>query len=101
MVDGSGLGRWRRLAAAAVILYSVFLATAEFEHHDLACHFKTPFHCTSCASSPLSVNPHTPVVPDASRLTDAGRAIAIQVTSEGALLALHSSGRSPPAPALG
>ena len=96
MAGGHGVRRWRRFAALAVVVYSVFLATAEFEHHDLACHLKTPFHCTSCASSPLSVNPHTPVVPDASRLADAGRAIAIQVLAESALLATHSSGRSPP-----
>ena len=97
MLNGKIFHRWRRLAALAVVIYSVFLATAEFEHHDLACHLKTPFHCTSCASSPLSVNPHAPAIPDASRFADAGRAIAIQVLSEGTLLALHSSGRSPPA----
>src|SRR5258708_5504774 len=96
MVDGTSVRRWRRLAAAAVVIYSVFLATAEFEHHDLACHFKTPFHCTSCASSPLSVNPHTAVVPDVSRLADAGRTIAVQVPPEAALLPLLSSVRPPP-----
>src|SRR5262245_5803985 len=97
MLDGKVRSRWRRFAVIAVVIYSVFLATAEFEHHDLACHFKTPFHCTSCASSPLSVNAHTPAVPDASRLADAGRATAIQALGESALLALDSSGRSPPA----
>jgi hypothetical protein len=96
MLDGKSFHRWRRFAAVAVVIYSVFLATAEFEHHDLACHFKTPFHCTSCASSPLSENAHAPSVPDASRLADAGRAIAFQVVSEDALFALDSSGRSPP-----
>src|SRR5436190_19704605 len=96
MAGGPGLRRSRRLTAIAFALYAIFLATAEFEHHDLACHFKTPFHCTSCASSPLSVNAHAPAVPDSNRLADAGRAIAIQVLSEDALLALDSSGRSPP-----
>jgi len=96
MLDGKVFHRWRRFAAIAVVIYSVFLATAEFEHHDIACHFKTPFHCTSCASSPLSVNANTPAIPDASRLPDAGRAIAIQVPGEDTLLALESSGRSPP-----
>ena len=96
MLDGKSLPRWRRLAAVAVVVYSVFLATAEFEHHDIACHFKTPFHCTSCASSPLSVNAHAPAVPDATRFADAGRAIPLQVLAEDALLALESSGRSPP-----
>jgi hypothetical protein len=92
-----GVRGWRRFAAFAVAVYVVFLATAEFEHHDLACHLKTPLHCTACASSPLSVNPATPFVTDASRFADAGRAIAIEVLTESALLATHSSGRSPPA----
>jgi hypothetical protein len=96
MAQGDGVRRWRRVAAFAIALYAVFLVTAQFEHHDLACHLKTPFHCTSCASSPLSVNPHTPVVADTSRLADAGRAIALQTLCESALLATHSSGRSPP-----
>jgi hypothetical protein len=101
MLNGKVLHRWRRFAAVAVVIYSVFLATAEFEHHDLACHFKTPFHCTSCASSPLSVNANTPAIPDASRLADAGCAIALQVLSEETLLALDSSGRSPPSRSFG
>jgi len=96
MAVSHGVRRWRRFAAFAVAVYAVFLATAEFEHHDLACHLKTPFHCTACASSPLSVNPATPLVPDARRFADAGRAIAIQLLTESALLATHSSGRSPP-----
>ena len=96
MVRGTRVRRWRRVAAFAIALYSVFLLTAPFEHHDLACHLKTPLHCMSCASSPLSVNPHAPVAPDATHLADAGRAIALQVLVDGALLATPSSGRSPP-----
>jgi len=88
---------WRRLAVAAVALYAVFLATAPFEHHDLLCHLKTPQHCTSCASSPLSVNPHTPDGLDTVRFADAGRALVADALSEGALLVTPSSGRSPPA----
>ena len=101
MLNGKVVDRWRRFAVVAVVIYSVFLATAEFEHHDLACHFKTPFHCTSCASSPLTVNANAPAIPDASRLPDAGRAIALQVLSEETLLALDSSGRSPPSSGFG
>jgi hypothetical protein len=101
MLNGQVLHRWRRFAAVAVVVYSVFLATAEFEHHDIACHFKTPFHCSSCASSPLSVNANSPAIPDASRLADAGRAIAMQVLSEDTLFALDSSGRSPPSVGFG
>jgi hypothetical protein len=96
MLGGPGLRRSRRLTAIAFALYAVFLVTAEFEHHDLACHFKTPQHCTSCASSPLSATPHAPVSPDAHRLADAGRAVAFQRLLHGAVLTAHASGRSPP-----
>jgi hypothetical protein len=85
-----------RTAALIAALYAVFLVTVPFEHHDLACHLKTPLHCTSCASSPLSVGSHAPFTPDSSRLADAGRAIACHFLSESALLAPASSGRSPP-----
>jgi hypothetical protein len=81
---------------AAVALYAIFLATAPFEHHDLLCHLKTPQHCTACAASPLSVDPHTPAVLDDCRRADAGRAIAIQLLAESVLLPVSSSGRSPP-----
>jgi hypothetical protein len=97
MAGTAGVRCWRRFAALAIVLYCVFLVTAQFEHHDLACHLKTPLHCMSCASSPLSVNPRTPLAPDACRLTDAGRAVFSQPLSESVLLATHSSGRSPPA----
>jgi hypothetical protein len=89
--------RWRRLAAAAVALYAVFIATAQFEHHDLLCHLKTPLHCTSCASSPLSVNPHAPATLDGCRFADAGRAFVADCLCEGTLLPTAASGRSPPA----
>jgi hypothetical protein len=84
------------MATLAIALYSVFLLTAPFEHHDLACHLKTPFHCTSCVSSPLSINSHTPVAPATVRLADAGRAIASDAPIESALLGELFSGRSPP-----
>jgi hypothetical protein len=90
-------GRWRRLAVAAVALYAVFLTTTPFEHHDLLCHLKTPQHCTSCASSPLSVHPQTPDGLDTVRFSDAGGALVVDTLSEGALLVTASSGRSPPA----
>ena len=89
-------GRWRRLTVAAVALYAVFLTTTPFEHHDLLCHLKTPQHCTSCTSSPLSVNPHTPDGLDSVRFSDAGCALEADTLSEGALLVTASPGRSPP-----
>src|SRR4051812_10636690 len=91
-----GVRRWRRFAALAFALYAIFLVTVQFEHHDLLCHLKTPQHCTSCASSPLSSDPHAPVSVGLCCLADAGRAMPVQGLSEGALLAARSSGRSPP-----
>jgi hypothetical protein len=96
MLGGNGLRRSRRFTAMAFALYAVFLVTAEFEHHDLACHFKTPQHCTSCASSPLSATPHAAVSPDSHRLADVGRAVSFQRLLHGAMLTAHASGRSPP-----
>jgi hypothetical protein len=96
VANGAGC-RWRRLAVPAVALYAIFLATTPFEHHDLLCHLKTPQHCTSCASSPLSVNPHTPAVLETTHLADAGRAIALDPSCESTLLPASSTGRSPPA----
>lgn len=96
MVTHSGIRRWRRFSALAFALYAIFLVTAEFEHHDLACHLKTPQHCTSCNFSPLSSAPKSSVAFAAHRLADAGRTECVQVLSEGALLAAARSGRSPP-----
>jgi hypothetical protein len=97
MAGTRAVRRWRRLAVAAIALYAVFLATTPFEHHDLLCHLKTPQHCSSCASSPLSVNPHTPAALTSVRFADAGRAFVLNILWEGALLPSTSSGRSPPA----
>ena len=88
--------RGRRGIALAVALYAAFLFVAPFEHHDLACHLKTPQHCTSCASSPLGSDPHSLSVPDTSKLDDAGRAVLLKITAEGTILAARSGGRSPP-----
>ena len=86
--------RYKALLGAA--LYTLFLLTAPFEHHDLLCHIKTPQHCTSCASSLLGSDPHTPAIP-ALQLSDAGRAMARLTLPESVLFAVRSSGRSPPA----
>ena len=34
--------RFGRFHTLALVLYALFLATAQFEHHDLACELKTP-----------------------------------------------------------
>jgi hypothetical protein len=96
MPVGSAGRRGRIDTVVGVAIYAVFLITAPFEHHDLLCHLKTPTHCTACTSSLVSADPHTPVVPGASDLADAGGAIAVDVVTSGFLLTVRSTGRSPP-----
>jgi hypothetical protein len=85
------------LAVAGLAIYAAFLIASPFEHHDLICHLKTPQHCTSCASSQLGADPHTLSTPGTTYLDDAGSATTFQPIAERTLLAVRSSGRSPPA----
>jgi len=89
--------RWRARAVIGVALYAVFLLIAQFEHHDLVCHLKTPQHCTSCASSLVGSDPHTPAMFGTWQFADAGSASAFLNLLEDTLLAVRSTGRSPPA----
>jgi hypothetical protein len=88
--------RLRRLVLLGVLLHGLFIATAEFEHHDFLCHEKTPQHCAACAVSTPGSNPRTPVAPGACLLADAGQAVAVQVVSKSAVLTVRTRGRSPP-----
>lgn len=47
-------GTLTSLVALTLGLYVALLAAAPLEHHDLACHLKSPTHCTTCvfASAP-------------------------------------------------
>ena len=84
------------LACLGVALYAFFLITAPFEHHDLLCHLKNPLHCTACTSSLLGSDPQKPAIIGAWSLTDAGRAVAVQILADDTLLSVRSTGRSPP-----
>ena len=91
--------RFRRYACLALGLFSIFLVTAQLEHHDIACHLKTPQHCSACASSPLGSDPKAPASFNRIVLADAGGAITDAVLLTGTVLPARSSGRSPPASA--
>jgi hypothetical protein len=91
-----GIRRWRSLTTLGTVIYAVFLVTAPFEHHDLLCHLKNPRHCTSCSASQPGSDPQSLVMPGASHLIDAGRAMTIHVVAAGAVLSVGSTGRSPP-----
>lgn len=89
--------RLRWLASVGFALYTIFLCATPFEHHDLSCELKTPQHCTACTSSVLSSSPDTPAVPGQWNLIDAGRAVTLEASAKSLLLAVRSTGRSPPA----
>ncbi len=78
-------------------LYALILVVAPFEHHDLACHQKTPQHCTSCSTTVVGSEPHSMAADGACVLTDAGKAIADLTLDQGTLLPVRTTGRSPPA----
>ncbi len=88
--------RIRRFALLGVVLHTLLVAAAPFEHHNLICHLKAPQHCTSCTSSPVGSSAETHSTPGAAVLSDAGSAAASDPISESALLAAANSGRSPP-----
>src|SRR3954470_18550496 len=86
----------RRLALVGIAIYALFVVASPFEHHDLSCELKTPQHCTSCASTQLGSDTQIVVSPGAAQLADAGRASDAVVLDEGTLLAVRTTGRSPP-----
>ena len=86
-----------RVPYAGVALYVLFLVASPFGHHDLVCHLKTPQHCTSCAFTQLGADPRPPLTVDDGHLADAGRAVSFDIRAESTLLAIPSTGRSPPA----
>lgn len=88
---------WRRLAFAGMALYALFLLTAPFEHHDLSCELKTPQHCTACTSSVIGSDPNPAVTVGIWHLADAGSAVSDDITFQGILLSVRTTGRSPPA----
>ena len=86
-----------RVPYAGVALYVLFLVASPFEHHDIVCHLKNPQHCTACTSNPVGTDPASLETPRFLPLVDAGRAVFVHSLAEGVLLALDSTGRSPPA----
>ena len=93
-----GSGRLsRRLALVGMAIYAVFLVASPFEHHDLSCELKTPQHCTSCTSTQLGSDTQVALAPGAAQLADAGSATSSVLLDTGTLLAVRTTGRSPPA----
>ena len=81
----------------AAAFYAFFVVLAPFAHHDLDCELKNPLHCTACASSHVGSDPNPPAPLGVNRLADAGLANADLLVPADLLLAVRSTGRSPPA----
>jgi hypothetical protein len=88
--------RYRRFAWLGTVLYIFVLLGAPFEHHEFACHDQNPLHCPSCASSQLGADPQPVVAPGTCQLADAGQAVSVLIVPESVVLAVRTTGRSPP-----
>jgi hypothetical protein len=88
--------RFRQFALAVLALFVLAGSIAQFEHHDIACHLKTPQHCAACAGNPPGADPHAPSLLDRIALADAGNALTEPSILIGTQLAVRRSGRAPP-----
>jgi hypothetical protein len=86
----------RRSTLVGLVLHVAVLAAAPFEHHDLACHLKTPQHCSSCTFSPLGASASPAPMPAASHLVDAGAAAPLYTFALRVVDTPCIYGRSPP-----
>jgi hypothetical protein len=95
LARGRAGGR-RALTLVATLFFLLVLAASAFEHHDLLCHLRNPQHCTACTASQPGADPPAFAAAAASSLSDAGGALALDADATGAMLAVRSTGRSPP-----
>jgi hypothetical protein len=82
--------------SAVLVVYVLAAALLPLGHHDVACHLKSPTHCTTCV-----IGSSAELTPDVTTLLrqplrDAGRAAAMAVTDGDTPVPRTSSGRSPP-----
>jgi hypothetical protein len=89
--------RGRGWLLALLAVYAALLAANPLLHHDVACHLKSPTHCTSCTASPWASRIEAGVPLVSQRLPDAGRVLAKGPESVRAAVRLAPAGRSPPA----
>ena len=86
----------RRSTLLGLVLHVAVLAAAPFEHHDLACHLKTPQHCSSCAFSPVGTSASAEPAPATGHLVDAGSAVSLRPVPIRIVDTPCITGRSPP-----
>jgi len=77
-------------------VYALLLAVNPVLHDDLACHLKSPTHCSACTASPSASRVET-VGPSLPVPVKAGRVETSEYTSETVAPLLVLAGRAPPA----
>jgi hypothetical protein len=84
------------LARTLLAAYVLAAALLPLTHHDVACHFKSPTHCTTCAVATSGEAAPWAMSADGLSMPDAGRAILQTAASCDSTPIGSSSGRSPP-----
>jgi len=76
--------------------YVLAAALLPLTHHDVACHFKSPTHCTTCTAATSGEAAPWAMAAAALALSDSGQAILLSVGCCHSAPIRSSSGRSPP-----
>jgi hypothetical protein len=84
------------LARTLLAAYVLAAALLPLTHHDVACHFKSPTHCTTCTVATSGEAAPWAVAADSLSMPDAGWAILQAAAWCHSAPLRSSSGRSPP-----
>jgi hypothetical protein len=84
------------LSKALLATYVFCAALLPITHHDLACHLKSPKHCTTCLAAVSGDSVPDTAALDRAPMRDAGRATTTDVVDRQQALESTSSGRAPP-----
>ena len=88
--------RDRRAVLWTLAVYALLLTVNPVLHDDLACHLKSPTHCSACTASP-SASRVEAVGASLAAPVEAGRIETAEHTSETVAPVVVLAGRAPPA----
>lgn len=97
MVVSSDVRRNRGLIFLALALFTLLVSVSPLLHHDLACHLKTPTHCTACLASPPASRIERAAGPECWTLRRAERVEGLCQDAVDLADVVRTPGRSPPA----
>ena len=89
----SRLTAWLPLVLAC---YTGVLLLSAAQHHDLACHVKSPGHCDACTANPPASSTEVRSSVADGGLPEAGGVTAIRHEAPDLALSTDAGGRSPP-----